>query len=151
MKLVVMSICTIGIYELYWYYKNWRLVKEREELDIMPFWRAFFAYFFCYSLFKRIQASAESQNLQKSISPGLLATGWIVISILWRLPDPYWLATYFAVFFLLPVQAVVNDINRVSNPKHDPNSNFTGWNIAAVVIGGLFFVLGLIGTFLPSE
>jgi hypothetical protein len=151
LKLVVMAFCTLGIYELYWYYKNWCLIKEREKLDIMPFWRAFFAYFFCYSLFKKIRATAESQNIQKSIAPGLLATGWIITTILWKLPDPYWLVAYFAVFFLLPVQSVVSEINHVANPTHARNSNFTGWNIAGVVIGGLLFALVLIGTFVQPK
>lgn len=151
LKLVVMSTCTMGIYELYWYYKNWCLIKEREKIDIMPSWRAFFAGLFCYSLFKRIQATAESQKLQKSIAPGLLATGWILCTILWKLPDPYWLVTYFAVFFLLPVQAVANDINMITNPRHESNSNFSGWNIAAIVVGGLIFGLGLMGTIFPSK
>ena len=29
LKLIVMSICTMGIYDLYWFYKNWKLVRER--------------------------------------------------------------------------------------------------------------------------
>ncbi len=150
LKLMVMSTCTLGIYELYWYYKNWSLIKEREKLDIMPFWRAVFAYFFCYSLFKKIQATAESQGIRKSIAPGFLAAGWIVITLLWKLPDPYWLLAYFAVLTLLPVQSVVNEINQITNPKNDPNKKFTRWNIAGIVIGGLLFVLALIGTFLPE-
>ncbi len=28
LKLTLMSICTFGIYELYWFYKNWVLIKE---------------------------------------------------------------------------------------------------------------------------
>lgn len=99
LKLVVMSICTLGIYDLYWYYKNWRLIKEREQLDIMPFWRAFFAYFFCYSCFKKIRGTAASLNLNRYIAAGPLATGWIIVAILWKLPDPYWLLTYFSVLF----------------------------------------------------
>lgn len=144
LKLIVMSVCTFGIYEVYWYYKNWSLIKEREKLNIAPFWRAFFAYFFCYALFKSIQATADSQKIKKSIAPGPLATGWIVITLLWKLPDPYWLITFFAVFFLLPVQMVVNEINLNANPKYDPNNKFTGWNIAGAVIGGLLFVLAVI-------
>lgn len=149
LKLVVMSICTIGIYEFYWFYKNWDLVKERENLDIMPFWRAFFAFFFCYSFFKKVQTSAVAVSLERSLSPGLLATGWIIVTLLWKLPDPFSLITYFAVFFLLPVQAMVNDINEVIAPGHDKNSKFTGWNIFGVVAGGLFFLLILLGSFLP--
>ena len=150
LKLVLMSICTMGIYELYWFYKNWVLIKERENSDIMPFWRAFFAYFFCYSFFKRVQVSAEAVSLKKSMSPGLLTTGWIIVNILVKLPDPFWLITYFAVIFLLPVQTVVNDINDVVAPGHNKNGNFTGWNILGLVVGGLFFVLILLGTFFPE-
>jgi hypothetical protein len=80
-----------------------------------------------------------------------MATGWIVITILWKLPDPYWILTYLAVFCLVPVQAVVNDTNRATNPSHDGNSAFTGWNIATVVVGSLLFVLAMIGAFTPGE
>jgi len=47
-KLAVMSICTLGMYDLYWFYKNWGLVKDRNNLEIKPFWRAFFAFFYCH-------------------------------------------------------------------------------------------------------
>ena len=46
-KLILLSTCTSGLYELFWFYKNWRLVREREDSDILPFWRAFFGFFFC--------------------------------------------------------------------------------------------------------
>lgn len=151
LKLVVMSICTIGIYDLYWFYKNWALVKEREKLDIMPFWRAFFAYFFCYSLFKKIQDSTDKVSLGKSISPGPMAAGWIIVTLLWKLPDPYWLITYFSVFFLVPVQYVVNELNDVVAPTHNRNIKFTGWNIVGVVFGGLIVILGVVGIFLSPE
>ena len=151
LKLVIMSICTFGIYELYWYYKNWCLVKKRNMLYIMPFWRAFFAYFFCYSLFKRMRDTSESQKSKKSIAAGPLATGWIVTTILWKLPDPYWLVTYFAVLFILPIQLVVNEINQIASPKHRHNRNFTGWNLAGILIGGPLFLLLLIGTLIQLK
>jgi hypothetical protein len=40
-KFAAMSVCTFGIYKLYRFYKNWRLVNEREKLGILLFWRAF--------------------------------------------------------------------------------------------------------------
>ena len=43
LKLVIMSTCTFGIYELYWFYRNWCFVRTREAPEIMPFWRAFFS------------------------------------------------------------------------------------------------------------
>lgn len=150
LKLVVMSIVTVGIYELYWFYKNWFLIQVRESLDIMPFWRNFFAYFFCYSLFKRVKASAAAEPLiKKSMSPGASATGWISATFLATLPNPVWLLSYFAVIFLLPVQATMNDINEFVAPGHDKNAKFSGWNIFGVIVGGVFPLLALFATFLP--
>jgi hypothetical protein len=151
LKLMVMSVCTFGLYEIYWFYKNWCSIKEREKLDITPFWRAWFAPFFCYSLFKRIQHTAESRNLQTSVSPGLFTTGWIGCSVLYRLRDPYWLFSFASVLFLLPAATTVNAINRATNQKYDANSHFSWSNIVIVVIGGLVAVLASIGTFLPSK
>ena len=151
LKLVLMSICTGGLYQIYWYYQNWVLIKERENLDIMPFWRAFFAILFCYSLFERVHESATKLSIKKSISPGLLAISWIIATFLFKLPPPFLLAGYFNVVFLLSVQQVVNDINESVAPSHNKNESFTGLNILGLVVGGLFFILILFGAFLPEE
>ena len=151
LKLVVMSTCTIGFYEFYWYYKHWCFVQEREKSDIMPLGRALFAPLFCYSLFKRIQATEKSHSLPGFIAPGPLAAGWFVFTILYRLPDPYWLITYLAVVFLVPVQMAANAINLATAPNHDRNSTFSKLNLVGIVVGGLFFVLILVGTFLPPQ
>jgi hypothetical protein len=147
-KFAVLSICTFGLYEFYWFYKNWQRVKEREHSDIMPFWRAFFAFFFCYSLFRRIGQSAKGSNLP-SISAGGLVAGWIIVRLLYRLPNPYSLVCFFAFLFLMPIQQTVNKINTKHAPNHDPNSRFRAWNVVAVVVGGICFVLAIIGSFLP--
>jgi len=146
-----MSICTLGVYELYWYYKNWCAIKERGEPEIMPLGRAFFAPLFCYSLFSKIRATAKSRAIQDPVPAGLLAAGWIIFTILGRLPDPYWLVSMLSIAFLLPVQEAVNEINLVVSPKHNPNSAFTKWNLLAVVVGGLFLALILVAEFLPSK
>jgi hypothetical protein len=151
LKLVVMSTCTLGLYEIYWYYKHWCSVKEREKSDITPLGRAFFAFIFCYSLFKRIQATGQSHNIPRTIAPGPLAAGFILLSVLYKLPDPYWLLSFFAVLFLVPVQMAANEINLATSPKHDRNSTLSKWNLVVVVIGGLCFALALVATFLPSK
>ena len=151
LKLLVMSTCTLGLYEIYWYYKHWCSVKEREKSDISPLGRAFFAFIFCYSLFKRIQATGQSHNIPRTIAPGPLAAGFILLSVLYKLPDPYWLLSFFAVLFLVPVQMAANEINLATSPKHDRNSTLSKWNLVAVVIGGLCFALALVATFLPSK
>lgn len=149
-KLIVMSFCTLGIYELYWFYKNWTLIKNRERIEIAPFWRAVFAVLFCYQCFSRIQANASSLGLQQSIPAGPLAAGWIITSILWKLPDPYWLVSTLSFLFMLPVQALANRINATVSPHHDPNSRFTWWNLAGMAAGSIVLILAIIGLFMPD-
>ena len=59
-KVVVMSICTFGIYHLYWFYRNWNLIRARDRSDIMPFWRAFFGIFWCYSAVQALSRGRRS-------------------------------------------------------------------------------------------
>jgi hypothetical protein len=150
-KLVVMSVCTFGIYEIYWFYKHWGAIKKENNLDINPLARAIFAIFFCYDLFKRIQSAAALQKLKTFRAPRSLAIGWVIVNLLWRLPDPYWLVSFLSVLFLLPVQTTANALNLISDPGRNPNAKFTKWNIVGVVFGGLLWSLILVGLFLPAE
>lgn len=150
LKLVVMSTVAFSIYEVYWFYRNWKFVKEQSGHDIWPFWRAIFSFFFCYSLFKDINHAAGSTSIPTRIPAGPLALLWIGVSLCWRLPDPYWLVSCLAVFALLPAQKVINQMNAEIAPNHDPNSRFSAWNIVGVVLGGLWLLLAVIGTFLPE-
>lgn len=145
-KMLVLSFGTLGLYQYYWFYKNWQCYKQRTQENILPAARAFFAVVFCYALFQKINDRAASTGAS-SFPAGLLAAAWIVSSLLWKLPDPYWLVIYLAVFALLPVQLKVNDINAKIAPDHDRNTRFTAWNWAAVIIGLPMFALVLMGAF----
>jgi hypothetical protein len=110
-KLIVLSLVTLGLYEIYWFYKNWKLIKSRTGLSIRPFWRALFAVFYCHSLFKSVQESAISHDCRSSVSPGWLAFLYVALTVAWRLPDPYGLVSLLTFLPLLPVQAAINEIN----------------------------------------
>jgi hypothetical protein len=150
LKLVVMSVVTLGGYELFWFYANWQRLRRRTMPRISPFWRTMFVYFTCYSLFKTVRETAHSANVGARFSPLLLAIGWVVTTLLWKLPSAAWLITYAAVFFLIPVQITMNKVNEVLDPGHDPNTRFTAWNIVGIVLGGLLLALAVWGSFMPE-
>src|ERR1700738_2366237 len=89
-KLAVLSFFTFGIYEFFWFYRNWQRVRVRQQLDISPFWRAFFGVIFCYACLKRIRDYGLQQGLTSAPPMGLIAIGWVVTTLSWRLPDPFW-------------------------------------------------------------
>jgi hypothetical protein len=148
-KFVVMHFCTLGAYQFYWFYENWKLIREREQSEASPFWRTCFAFIYCYALFELIRSSAASLKIGQSFSVLVLASGWILSSMLWILPEPYLLATFLSILFLIPVQQAANRINESLVPGHDRNERFTAWNKVAVVIGGVLFIVSVIATFVP--
>jgi hypothetical protein len=146
-KLLVLSFCTLGLYQYYWFYKNWKIIGARTGEDFWPVPRALFAIFFCYSLFDRVRK--HESGSASALSAGALATAWIVVTLLYKLPDPYWLIAFLNVFILLPVQDQMNAVNDSAAPKHDPNGRFTAWNWVAVAVGGPFFLMAVVATFFP--
>lgn len=149
-KLGVLSLCTLGVYPIYWFYKNWQLIRDREQSSIIPFWRALFGVLFCYSCFRHIRDHGTASGVTPPLLAGPLAIGWIITTITWKLPDPYWLISLLAVVFVLPVQAYVNRVNEVHVPSHDPNAQFSALNWVAVVAGGFLLGLAIVGTFIPE-
>jgi len=104
-------------------------------------------FIYSYALFEKIRSSAHSLKISHSISVQVLATGWILLSTLWILPDPYGLVALLSILFLIPVQQAANRVNESLVPGHDRNERFTAWNKVAVVVGGLLFILVVIGSF----
>jgi|SRR5688572_4361943 hypothetical protein len=146
-KFIVMHFCTVGMYQLYWFYENWKLILERERSDASPFWKTFFMFIYCYIFFEKVRSSAAELKIAQSISVQFLATGWIVMSTLWILPDPYGLIALISIVFLIPVQQAANRVNEFLVPCHDRNDRFTALNIVAVIIGGLLLATVVVGAF----
>ena len=150
-KLLLMCVVSLGFYQIYWFYANWRLVKRRERSDLWPAPRAIFGVFFCYALLERMRRYGREHAVPgaAAFSAGPLATLWIFGTLLWRLPGAWGLIGVVSWFVLLPVQSLVADINAKAAPDADRNARLSWLNWLLVVPGVLFFVLVLIGLLAP--
>jgi len=144
-------VLTFGLYELAWFYQNWKLIKQRDNSDIQPFWRAVFGVFFCHRLFRDIGQTAATQTANSSFPASSLATVWILLTVAARLPDPFWLLSLVSIAPLVVVQRTVNQINTQVAPGHDPNSRWTASTYLTVIFGGGFTLLVLIGLMIPGK
>jgi hypothetical protein len=144
-KLVVLSVCTFGLYQIYWFYKHWVLIKEHSEPHIIPGARAFFGIFWCYSCFEFIRKDERHLDVEPELPAGPLAIAWIAASLAWRLPGLYSLIGFLAPLLLVPVQQHVNHINALVAPEHNKNTRFSAWNWLAVAAGGIFIGLAMLG------
>ncbi len=150
LKLALMSVVTLGLYEVYWFYKNWKCVQRNTGDKLNVPLRAIFYPVVSYPLFRRIRAHAKSSGVEADFPAGALACAVFVLTLLWQLPDPWWLAGFLGVVALLPVQSAANAINRKLAPEADANTRFSGWNIFGLVAGGVILILAIIGTFVPE-
>lgn len=148
-KLCVLSFFSFGAYTLYWFYQNWKLVRDEHKEDVSPIARTILSNFYCYALFSRMIARGRDVHL--SVFPAALcAVAWFVTNVLWRLPDPYWLVSTLSFLWLIPAQEYANRLNAIAVPHHERNTGYSAWNKALVGFGVVWWLLVLAGMFLPD-
>ncbi len=151
-RLIIMSILSCGLYEIYWIYKNWKYLKVRDNLDIKPFWRGWFGIFYCHSLLKTIHEDTELTQVEEpNFSPSGLATGWVILLIVGNLVsrapgDMASIISFLIPSFLcfVPVQIYINSVNAKINPNA-PHSKWSAGHIVCLVFGLLVWT----GTLMP--
>ena len=82
-KIVILNLCTLGTYEVYWMYKNWRILRPDEE-KFVTFLRAFLAAYFVFPLLKGLKLpnyKALSVVYLGFWLLGFLPGGWFLLSL----------------------------------------------------------------------
>jgi len=148
-KFILFSVTTFGIYELFWFYENWKFLKEKNKLDISPFWRAFFSLLFAGSNAEHVLKLVKEKNYQTLYSPTAIGISYIILNVLSRFPDPFWLISYFTFLPMIPIVKAMNFYWQKETPDL-PLKNFSRWQIVFVIFGIILIILILIGLFIPE-
>lgn len=164
-KLVVLSVVTMGLYSIYWFYKQWKYQARNMDKKIYPFARAIFNIFFTHSLFKRIQLASAERGIESNVSYTWMATLYVVLGVIsWLLDviDSTGSIEYTNLIFaaalaivavsMYPIIFVQKKINQINNdPDGAMNSRFSVYNYLIIVLGILFWALVMVGLFLPES
>ena len=150
-KLTIMTVGTWGIYEFYWFYQNWKSVRQLTGEKLNAPVRALFYPLTSFSLFPRIRDQGQRLQVAFTVRPGVLATVVLLWNALWRLPDPYWIISFLGFVPLLYVQSAVNKINQQVAPGSNPNTRLGAWNIVALIAGAALLALVVVGMLLGEE
>ncbi len=140
LKIALLSICTFGIYELYWFWMNWMIVKQHEKSKIMPIFRALFSVIYCFPLFDRITNLYKKKKIV--FSSIQLAVFYIVISLLGFLPEPYLLLGFASFWPIMEAQNIINEINK-KDPSEKLELTFTTLEKLVIGIGGAILILAI--------
>lgn len=150
-KLIVMSVFTLNLYTLYWFYKNFKCSRNRYSDQTMPFIRALLSPIFSYALFTTINSELENLTSSKKLHAGMLALLYVIPSILSQLlPPQYWLLSFLVCMPLVVANHRIIELNISENPNYQPHSKFTWINWCFLIPFGVIVCMALIGTFLES-
>lgn len=139
-KLIVMSVVTLGMYQIYWFYQQWKRVRDGGE-DVWPLPRAVFGVLFSYPLFKRMADSSPDEA--PAGGPGLLAIAYGLLCLASNLPFPLALVSALAVLPVAAMQRLASAAAERDFPHDDPNRRLTVANW--LVVAASCAVLGLVG------
>lgn len=144
-KFIFLSVLTFGIYSIYWFAKNWIMIKNQEKSNIWPTARAIFSIFFFSELATKVLKSAKDKGYDRNYSPVLLAIGYFLLGLLFRLPDSLWLLGFVDFLVFIPVLEAMIYNNEKSQNKVGNFEKYSTGEIVSVVLGGIFWVFVLIG------
>ncbi len=153
-KLVVLSICTLGLYQMYWAWNCWESIRIRDGKRFNSAWRSvlitmvLFNFLLFWDVFRHTGSSKPSA-FAWSLVLGLV---YIVCFVFSYIEDEGWVAVgLLSCFAYVPVQRRINRFNAREHPGHDPNARYSKWNVAAVLVLGPLVVLAVIGGFLMES
>ena len=149
-KFVILSVTTLTLYELYWFYRNWQRVKARTGRDVSPFWRAFFAPIFCYGLASAIDSAAEQVHVARRVKPALVAAAYaVMLAMIEVLPDEYFPVIFASILPLLPMVVQIREIHEATRPGLDTTVPWSPRSVLAAGAGSVLLVLAAFGLLAP--
>src|SRR5688572_13607711 len=150
-KFIVLSLCSLNFYTLYWCYNNWWRIRQRSGEQLSPFWRAFFAPIWVFSLFGRIGSDAQTRGIAVGWSTALLGIAYLVVSAFGAVSEAWWVMSLASFVPFIPVVSTTHRVNAAKAAAEQRNDSYSGGNVAVILLGGLILVLMVVGTFLPPE
>lgn len=148
-RFILLSLITFGIYELVWFYRNWKLLQKEENLKISPFWRVFFASLFAGSIAGHLQKFLNKKHIETDYSATGIGIFYFILAILWRFPDPYSLISSFTFIPMLPLVKAMNRYWQKELQNAQPKK-FTWWQIILIILGIILLSLSVLGRFMSE-
>lgn len=149
-KLVLMTIGTFGLYQVYWLYKNWSVERTLSEDSMWPLWRALFAPIFIYALAARVSDRAVSIELPTNLRPLPTAVAFILLSLAVRAPDPFWMISVLAGLVLIPIQNELARLNAARGIGVGKEAQYSTINTVWLTLSALLWLLIIAGMMLPE-
>lgn len=156
-KFTILYIATLGFYELYWFYANWKRYRDHTGEDLWPVPRAIFSIFFAHLLFSRIQEKLSQREINFGWVPGHVAALYVIFAVLSNVLDrvaakEIWSpeADVLSLLFIVPVFYALLTAQKAVNLAEGSeavatNDRLTWVNAVWIALGLLMWALTILG------
>lgn len=148
---VLLSIITLGAYDIYWYYKNWVYLEKFKNIQLFPFVRTLGLFIplinllLIYDANKQYRNLVIEQNIQREIYPKIIVLVIAIALFLSRAPHPFWLFLLIGTITLALVQSVLNDLWKHVQEGYIHKTKLSGAEIYFIIIGGIIWSVLVLG------
>ena len=152
-KLIVLNTLFFGFYTLFWMFRNWKYLKEKQNQKCLPAVRAFFSLFFIFSLAPKMnRIIVENGGKGLSVPPIVLAIIFVVGALVGRIDQNNLLCTLLAVLLnVLPLVMLQREVNAVNGGEAAvTNKKFSKVNIGFAIFGALMWFLVIKSMLMPD-
>lgn len=157
-KLLILQLCTLGWYSVYWWFKQWQCYLHQEvhphrKHRLAAAGLTLLTYFYCYRLFEKVDENALKSHIEHRWEPvvtTLTFAGCGLLLIIAELLDIEHLLIFGVLLKIIMVacQAIAqHTMNQLYQQQTNLTvvSPFTRWNKALFVVAPFLWLLLLFG------
>ncbi len=145
-KLLIMSIVSLGLYNLSWFWRQWRAARDSGE-DVSVFWRTVFGPLMYFDLKKRIDAQLLDAGVAEpplyAAAPAVYLVAAVLGRVTDRIPEIPPVVDYLLIVVLTVVsawaltrsQTAINSIFERKRSQAPSNDGFTAGSAVLGLIG----------------
>jgi hypothetical protein len=150
-NLLLLTLFTGGLYEIYWFYRNWCDLEDADRTDVSPrsalltlgLLIPFLNVALVYRQLERIHVATSSVGVQPNFSPALLTSAYFLLGVLANLTS-LWALSLLMVLPLLPVQDALNRYWSEREPGASLREALSPRELAAMALGASAIIAALI-------
>jgi hypothetical protein len=149
--LVLLSVLTLGLYEVYWFFRNWRDLREAVGVDLSPGWRTVGLLIpvvnvvMVHHQLMLIRDAADARGVKVSYSPGIMTALFFGLALAGNL-TLIWALSLLNVLPLVPVQETLNRLWAHEQPGAPVRDRFVSYEMAAMLAGAVATATALLVT-----
>ncbi|MFD0694966.1 hypothetical protein ACFQZT_12740 [Paenibacillus sp. GCM10027628] len=151
--LIVLTVITTGFYQMVWFYKTWKQLQKHNNWELSYVYRTVFTFIpiigfiIVVDLFNRIKRLLKQNDIRVKMYPIIMMLSFYILNALFRLPHLFWFLGFLSTIPLAYAQYALNLYWKREQPEHLVRDKFTKRQWVLIVIGALYWILIIIGSF----